>query len=102
MSEATEPPRWVCSSARPSSNIEPTLPLDRTGDEGLQLGDEPGVDRVRQRVLAVEHARARGLQERSRLPAELDGDDVVVGAVADRGGVAVEARQVQVEALDPR
>ena len=25
MSEATEPPRWVCSSARPSSNIAPSL-----------------------------------------------------------------------------
>ena len=72
------------------------------GDERLKLRHEARVDRVRQRVLAVEDARAGRLEQRPRLAAEVDRDDVVVGAVADRDRVAVEVREVELEAVHPR
>ena len=43
---------------------------------------EARVDRVRQRVLAVEHVLVA--EQPVRLARELDGDDRVVGAMADR------------------
>ena len=46
MSEATEPPRWVCSSARPSSNIGPTLSFAAVlaGIDHVQLAAPPGCE----------------------------------------------------------
>ena len=55
---------------------------------------------MRVRVLAVERLDARLLQTPARVAAELDGDDLVVGAVADRDGR--RAREVELEALDRR
>src|SRR5688500_13626650 len=100
MSEATEPPRWVCSSARPS--IRRAYSAGRAGDEVLQIRQEAGVDRVRQRVLAVEQRGAGGLDAVAGGPAEADRDDLVVGAVADRDREAVEAGEVELEAVHLR
>ena len=57
-----------------------------------ELGREARVDRVRHGRLAVGDLGAGGLEQVARLPSELDADDRVVGAVADRHG-----RQVAVE-----
>src|SRR6185436_7162857 len=46
MSEATEPPRWVCSSARPSESIRATLSFAAMldGIDHVQLAAPPGCE----------------------------------------------------------
>lgn len=75
---------------------------ERAGHEGAQVGQEAGVDRVGEGVLAVEDARPARLEAPLGLAAELDGDHGVVRAVADRDRVALEAREVELEPLDAR
>src|SRR5262245_39190600 len=53
-------------------------------EPGTEFGEEARVDRVRERVLAVEDVCAGALQQLLRLPAPLDADHRVVGPVADR------------------
>ena len=72
MSEATEPPRWVCSSASPSSNIGTTLSFAPvlSGIDHVQLAAPPGCEEEARRffgeVLGLEELekpeplRARG------------------------------------------
>ena len=61
--------------------------------------EEPRVDRVRDRRLAVEHVRAGLLEDRPRAAAELHRDHRVERAVADRDG-RERRSQVGLEALD--
>jgi MFS family permease len=75
---------------------------ERAGHEGAELGQEAGVDRVGEGVLAVEDVRPARLEAPLGLAAELDGDHRVMGPVPDRGRVALEAREVEVEAIDAR
>ena len=69
-------------------------------DERAELGEEAGVDRVGEGVLAEEQARAGRLHASAGLPPELDGDHGVVGAVPDREREAGEIREVELEAVD--
>jgi len=56
---------------------------------------------VRERVLAIEHVRARLLEQRARLTAELDRDHRIEGAVSDRDGRQRRV-EVELEAFDGR
>ena len=75
---------------------------ERAGDEGAQVGQEAGVDRVGEGILAVEDARPARLEAPLGLAAELDGDHGVVRAVADRDREAAEVRDVELEAVNRR
>ena len=59
MSEATEPPRCVWSSARPSVTIATTLPGDRAGELRLDHGDGQR-DRVVHLPLVDERRQVHG------------------------------------------
>ena len=72
---------------------------NRALEPAPQLGQERRVDRVRERVLAVEDLRACAFEQLLRLPAPLDSDDRVERPVADRD--RRERRvEVELEALD--
>ena len=98
MSEATEPPRWVWSSASPSVERRGAAHGVARSTTSRSSGRKPGS--------IVCGSGTHGRAGRRRPPgrtAAPDGrtarDDVVVGAVADRDRMPVEAGDVQLEAF---
>ncbi len=109
MSEATEPPRCVCSSARPSTGramARNSTRAEATAAYGMAAWTNAcssgrtrgsivcgtGVSRQRRSAPACTHAL--GCR-----PTELDRDDGVVGAVCHGDRVAAETCQIELEAL---
>ena len=90
MSEATEPPRWVCSSARPPGNIRATLSFAPVldGIDHVQLAAPPGCEEDARRFFGG----LLGLEELEKPE-----------ALAARGGAwfALGAQQLHVGVEEP-
>ena len=72
--------------------LDQALAGTRSADPAAQLRQVAGVDRVRHRRLAVGHVGAGGREPVARVAPEVDGDDRVVDAVADRHRQAARRR----------